>query len=82
MEYFVRSTDNKNFEIAKFDGNDEPEQVYHVKKTLTSGWLACDCWGFRKNPNQNHKHCVMIMYYEQHGYNHFNENCEGEKLDI
>lgn len=80
MEYFIRQLSNKKWQIAKFDSTKEPTDIYFVEKVLKNEYYSCSCMGFRRNQTQDHKHIGMVMYLEQHEYNHFTEEGIGSKV--
>ena len=80
MEYFIRQLDNKHYQIAKFEETKEPTEIYTVTENLSNGYFHCDCFGFRRNQTQDHKHVIMAMYNKKHGYNYFDENGTGKQL--
>ena len=54
----TRGREKAAYEIAKFEGTKEPTAVYRVSRTAR-GWM-CDCPGFRRRPDEDHKHIEMV----------------------
>lgn len=80
VDYFIRQVTPRKYQIAKFEDTKEPTDLYYVTETKTNGWFHCDCQGFRRNQSQEHKHIVMAIMLSDYGFNHFDEEFNGNKL--
>jgi hypothetical protein len=79
-DYFVRNLTPRKYQIAKFEDGKEPTEIYTVTENTSNDYFHCDCQGFRRNQSQEHKHIRMAMLLSELGFNHFDEDVNGEKV--
>ena len=64
LEYYVKETNNAphEFEVAKFEGGAQPEEVYRVLWNPAKLFACkCDCMAWRSKKTRPCKHQKMVQ---------------------